>query len=267
MTLIKNKAFIQLIEKYYKEKEKPYIGMGNPSGKILLIGCEKALDKSINLDNEILRHELELNIEHWYDILHNHNTKQDPFDPSLLIRGVPFDNFNPFNPLFFNLTAQRVKGKSGHTYYGLQRLINEIENNETTLFGNTFNNNTFSKCFLTEISVDTARSSNSVSFNIKNFKGTLRYNFLNSDEVKEFFETFKIIILYCGKKNKYVGKKGSREREWLIGLFGLTNDDIHNENGLEVYYNNEKSSSKIILCRHIAGGLSGKDIENIKNSI
>ena len=256
MAIIKKKSFIKLISDKISENE--YLGLGNPDSNILLVGNEKALGKS---DKSIIKHELDLNVSHWLDIINKFNNLHDPFDKELLNRQNSFEKFNPFNPLLYNITAKRVKGKSGHTYYGMNRLINRYEAinnlNPTNIFEESFAANTFSKVFLTELNATPARSSSQANFNLKAFRASSRYKMMTSTLGEHFFNSFKTVILYCGKNNKYVGNIDSQERLDIIRIFNpnLNHTDLKNTGDIK-FYEPRNNGPRVILCRHLSSGFS-----------
>ena len=71
---------------------------------------------------------------------------------------------------------------AGHTYFGLQRLLNAYEIRESsslsTLFNPLFSENTFSKGFITEISTSPTRQQALANFNLNDFFKSNRYNFM-----------------------------------------------------------------------------------------
>lgn len=257
--------FIELSSAEYNN-DFPYIGMGNPNADILLVGKEKALS-SDSLYNSILTHELNLNFFHWNDLVTNGCSFTSPLDPSILNRTGSLNGFNPFNPLLYNPTFKIVYKKHGHTYYGIQRLINKLESingvNSTSIFESTnFSNCTFSKIFLTELNTNTALTSSESDFKISTFLKCKngRYDFMKNCD---FYKRFKVVIIYAGKDLKYVGKDNSSEREALIQIFNphLTNSDCITTQNFQIYHTN--IGSTVILCRHFSGGFSNALREEI----
>jgi len=242
----------------------PYIGMGNPNADILLVGKEKALSNDPIYD-QIIKHELNLNFFHWFDLHCNNKLYITPLDPSILTRTGILNGFNPFNPLLFTPTKTIVGKKHGHTYYGIQRFINAHESKHklktTSLFESlAYSDCTFSKVFLTELNTKTALTSSHSNFNLSTFLNEKngRYDFIKNCE---FFQNFKIVIIYAGKDAKYVGKENSKEREALIQIFNplLRNSDCKTVLNFQIY--TTTSGSTVVLCRHFAAGFS-KDIAN-----
>ena len=273
--MINKNSFINLLTRIENNQSNPYIGMGNPDSDTLFVGSEKALDENNPVYTSILEHELFLNYNHWKDIVNNFGALTDPFDNILLERSIPLSGFNPFNPLLFRTTAQIVQAAgAGHTYYGLQRLLNsyEVRNSSplSTLFNPIFSENTFSKCFITEISASPALQQTEANFKLSDFFNSDRYNFMTGSG-SEFYQDFKKIVIYCGRNNRYVGKPDSNSRLKILQIF---NPSIHHnhrrvvsENGVnfDVYENG--AGAKLILCRHFSSGFGHVQANEIANEM
>ncbi len=259
MTLIRNKKFKTLVNSIANYTQEKYLGMGNPDSKILLVGSEKALSPTHEEDMIIRNHELLNNHYQWYDIINHYNYLTDNFDSVILKRGHAF---NPFNPLLLALIANRVRGKSGHTYYGMQRLINAYQalnyDPDLRIFSPAFHQNTFSKIFITELSIKTARNQKAANFNLDEFLRSERYSFLIENMTYQFFSTFKTIILYFGKNIRYIGNPETAKRLQIINIFNRSlyhsNRTIyrHEQKTIEVYQG--LKGPKIVLCRHLSAG-------------
>ena len=275
MPLINRQEFVELLNSNFlrdlnENKENFYVGMGNPNADTLLIGSEKALNPLDARYAPILRHELELNIDHWIDLLDNYNHLENPFDANLLNRNPPLNRFNPFNPLFLEQTANIVGNKAGHTYAGMNRLINRVHNQNFGLYTNDFTSNVFSKIFISELSTKTALNQNAAKFKLANFLASDRYNFLTTT-ASNFYRSFKTVVIYCGLNNQYVGKIGDENRLRVIQIFNptlLLSDLIRIEtpsSRIEIY--NNGMGSKVILCRHLAAGFSNDMAQVVANHI
>jgi len=259
MPLINKNSFLNLINDYTSESSE-YIGMGNPNSNLLLVGSEKAFD--VNLQPLIAHHELYHNNMHWKDLVCNHNTLYDPYDGELLHRPHPLDGFNPFNPLFLDETRQIVMPLGGHTYKKIKKLINDFQHlnhlpandiNPITTPGNNFELNTFSKCFITDLSCIPANNQNKANFQLDEFLQSERYNFL-SHHASSFYQDFKTTILYFGNNTNYIGIVNSPQRLSILRIFNpsITHADrqIININGIEFECYIPKNGSKVILSYH-----------------
>ena len=260
---IGNQEFIQLINSIQNYGPDYYVGMGNPDSEILLVGSEKALNITQQPDIAIAEHELYQNHNHWRDILNNyHHPLINPFEPMLMERMAPLSGFNPFNPLLFTPTADRVMGKAGHTYYGMQRLINayQIQNGNPPLniFNIAFEQNTFSKVFLTELSATPASNQGVANFNLDQFLQSPRYNFLTHDTTYNFFSTFRTVVLYFGRNNTYAGNLGTEQRLQIARIFNRNLSHLHGQviaaNNVEVYISD--TCPRVVFCRHLSQGFS-----------
>jgi len=232
-----------------------YIGMANPDASLLLVGSEKALNPDIH--QQIIHHELLHNVNHWRDILFNYNHLGDSFDPVLLTRPNPLDGFNPYNPLFF-LRANEHRIGGGHTYTRMRGLINHHENlnglPQTALDTHVFRQHTFSKFFMTELSMNIAPNQNIAGFNLGDFLDSDRYRFM-SGLASPFYQDFKTTILYAG--NRYVGAPGTPERLAIIRIFNpnLSHHDLNvlnpDNDAINIhYYQSKLGGSRVIISRH-----------------
>jgi len=273
MPLINKLSFIDLITNLTAESSKPYVGMGNPDSNILMVGTEKALnaDNPNNDHESILIHELCLNVAHWNNLLVEYNYLDNPFDLMLLERPLPFAGFNPFSPLLFEITHNMVYGKGGRTYYGIQRLVNHYEVLHNLPVTNAFetinfNNSTFSKCFITEISANPAINQMQAAFKLNHFFEGDRYNFM-TNEAAAFYQSFSTVVIYAGKNKKYVGQEGTENRLNIIRIFNpnLEHFHIHRMEN-HIYYDNGEVA-RVILCRHLAGGFGHARAHEIALSI
>lgn len=271
MPLINKPSFDGLITNLTAKDSTPYVGMGNPDSKILLVGSEKALNTNNPNENTIIEHELNLNVAHWNNVLRNYNHLDTPFNPLLLERPHPFTGFNPFSPLLFEITRDKVRGQGGHTYYGMQRLLNhyeEIHNIPQTriLEVNNFNNSTFSRCFITEISTKPAKNQKKAAFKLNDFFMGERYHFM-TNEAASFYQSFSTVVIYAGKNRKYVGQEGTANRLDIIRIFNPTLEHAHiHHMANHVYYDNGKGA-RVILCRHFAAGFGYAEAHEIALSI
>ena len=256
MSLINKNSFLNLIN----ENTSEYIGMGNPNSNLLLVGSEKAFD--VNLQPLIAHHELYHNYKHWKDIVYNHNNIENPYDDILLQRPHPLNGFNPFNPLFLDETRQIVMPLGGHTYRKIKSLVNHFQNidhlPETDIIpiaapGNNFDLNTFSKCFITDLSSMPATNQNKANFKLDEFLQSERYNFLNR-YASSFYQDFKTTILYFGKGKNYIGKVNSPQRLSVLRIFNpnITHEDrqVKNRNGIEFECYIPENGCKVILSCH-----------------
>ena len=274
MALINRQEFVELLNSNFlrdlnENKENFYVGMGNPNADTLLIGSEKALNPLDATYAPILRHELELNIDHWIDLLDNYNHIENPFDLNLLNRNPPLNRFNPFNPLFLEQTANIVGNRAGHTYAGMMRLINIVLNQNFGLYTRDFTNNVFSKIFISELSTNTALNQNLANFNLANFLDSARYNFLTTT-ASNFYRSFKTVVIYCGRNSDYVDNPGSENRLKVIQIFNptLSHMDLITIDAIspiEIYSNG--LGSKVILCRHFAAGFGNDMAQALANHI
>jgi hypothetical protein len=300
MPLINNVDFIKLVNCLCKSQPIPieefYIGMGNPDSEILVVGQEKALSNGgkilsndeiqqlfalhglgllqrrhlpDNFSATIYNQECSLNVEHWCDIINNYQGLIDPLDQVLSTRLHPFTNFNPFQPLIYSPTWRIVNGRHGHYYYGLQRLINaygglQVPPYTTRIIPATpWVESTFSKCFITELSVIAARNTREASFSFENWKKSTRFKFLSGETQcnSNFFRGFKNVIIAAGAR--YVGEVGTPQREAIIQLFNPHLLNVHcnaigpnpGVPGIDYMYDFEgNTGSRVVITRNLAAG-------------
>jgi hypothetical protein len=256
MSLINKNSFLNLIN----ENTSEYIGMGNPNSDLLLVGSEKAFD--VNLQPLIAHHELYHNYMHWKDLVCNHNHLENSYDDLLLNRPHPLDGFNPFNPLFLDDTRQIVMPLGGHTYKKIKRLVNHFQNihhlpetdiNPIDAPGNNFDLNTFSKCFITDLSSMPAINQNQANFQLDEFLQSERYNFL-SHHASSFYQDFKTTILYFGNNTNYIGLVNSPQRLSILRIFNPniehTDRQMINSEGFNFECYIPNTGSKIVLSYH-----------------
>lgn len=243
-----------------------YIGMGNPDADILLVGREKALDPDKPHDRPIILHELLLNHPHWYDIVVNH-TNTGSHDPALLQRPHPLTDFSPYNPLLFQDTRDRVARKGSHTYRRMWLAVNRGAIAHQLRGLSRMNNHQqeawswglFDKVFITELSIQVARSSSKVRFKLKEWLQSPRYRFM-AGMAAPFYRGFEKVVIYAGvNEQDYVGAPGSRERLALVQIFNpsLTHNHMHfRANGMVQEYANGFGARVLItqsLFMHMGG--------------
>lgn len=300
MPLVNIHVFLDLVkclcEQEIANHEQYYIGMGNPDADILVVGQEKALlaggkiytDDYIqdfltlvdlgmlprnslpeNFGATIYNQECSLNIHHWCDIINNYNGLNDPLDTVLLNRAIPYTNFNPFHPLLFPPTWRIVNGRHGHYYYGLERLINAYAGMQAPPYttriipATPWVESSFSKCFITELSVIAARNAREASFSFEKWKNSTRFKFLSGETQcnSDFFRGFKNVIIAAG--GRYVGEVGTPQREAIIQLFNPHLLNVHCSalgpnpglSGIDYMYDFEgNTGSRVVITRNLAAG-------------
>jgi hypothetical protein len=233
-----------------------YIGMGNPDADILLVGREKALDPDEPHDRPIILHELLLNHPHWYDIVVNHPNRGSHAS-ALLQRPHPFPDFSPYNPLLFQDTRDRVASNGPHTYRRMWLTVNQGATADQLRGLSRMNKQQqeawswglFDKVFITELSIQVARSSSKVPFKLNEWLQNARYRFM-SGMAAPFYRRFKTVVIYAGVKNHdYVGAPGSPERLALVQIFNpsLTHNHMHlRANGMVQEYANGSGARVLI---------------------
>lgn len=264
MPLITKKSFIDLFPKGdcseqpegYDAENFPYIGMGNPDSKLLLVGAEKALDHTNPLLLPIFKHELILNYSHWCDIVNNHLSKTAPFDSILLSRGGVLNDFNPFSPLLFPATITRVRSRGRHTYRKMEIIINWILSHicglpATSIWEHRpshYSNSTFSKCFITELSDIPALKNKKFDYPIFNISP--RGKKMISGKLGLFYQDFEKIVIY---NKSYCGSRGSIQRDEIIKIFNPSLIEIRDFNPIKStpycdVYTPKSGGAEVFIC-------------------
>lgn len=210
-----------------------YLGFGNPSAQILLIGQEKAIPEGTSK----IKVESRDNVAQWNEMIKRGIT--DPFYPF----PDSTDFLNPFNPY-----EKKAKGNgTGQTWYFYQKLVQQVYPEITN---SAIKNSFFEKAFISELNHTTSRTR-------RGYKPHLEREMIWG---KRFFSDFPVVILATGD---YISKKKIQE------LFSVT----HKKNlsvpykKLEIY----KSPFRVLInTRQLSNGVSNELInrvaKNVKNS-
>jgi len=239
---------------YFKEivslayKEDLYVGMGNPNGKVLIIGKELAIDNY--KENPVAEKTLKQNAADWQINVENPNNHIENCESN--------DDLNLFNPLYPYKGMGKNQQPTGHTwrkYQLLQEKLFEKKSNEYTFY-NDF--------FITELNQIPSKYS-------KLQNKELRYNsiqkridlFLKSD----FIQNFQVVIVACGHY----------PRENGVDICELFNIDYlpptrHVDDNPKQWYNlhNNKSGNNpklVIHTRQLSMDVTNKLIEEITKEI
>ncbi len=225
-----------LSDNFYENKktEMPnpyYIGFGNPSSEILILGKEKGFDYEKNKEQGF--YESINNAKEWYEVVQN---------------GISFNwNKKYGNGTYYNNCfvpyLEKIK-KSGHTWNKYSKLIQKIYSAEN------FDDNLFLKnCFISEINHNPTKISEINRYDCKH-----RIDFLKHD----FYKNFKITILACGN---YLQKNQIEE------IFDVNfKKDLSLPRNKFIIYGNGKR--KLIHTRQLSFDASNSLIEKIaKNTI
>lgn len=204
-----------------------FIGFGNPSSKILLIGQELAFD-SENL--ETLKKESIENPFQWQRKINgNFIIEKENFDPEL-----PYGN--------------HISDKKGNDTWKLYEKINQLmgrrfKAKETGNFKYNF--------FFTELNSIPSEYS-------KGLSKTTKVNRIKFFRDNSFFQSFKIIILAFGD---YLGKDEIKE---IFGKSIVGKNLNPNEKGKKLIVYSDKSNNKTIIhTRQLSGSVSGKLLKQI----
>ena len=165
-----------------------YIGTGNPSSKILIIGKESAIDKISNYEQyerEILNNALD-----WKKNIED-NIHQD----SVTSWFIDYPLYNPLYPYKGQLNKIENKrtgnnGGTSRTFYNYQKLLDKIYNENRK----SSNINFHEKCFITELNSSTAKYSHLV--NTIDCKDSIN----NRQELltHPYYQSFPIVLFAVG---------------------------------------------------------------------
>lgn len=162
-------SFCDLINNKHYQQERMFVGYGNPSAKILIVGQEVTWNKEKQAEE--LEHYCLQNMEHWAKNIQHGNTitiKSQVLYPTDDIHSEAYENFNPLFPHYFNYNKldnrvhiTEVDGKFTHqnleyganaTWFKYQKLIqyySKRPKNEYVDF--------FREAFITELSGESRR--------------------------------------------------------------------------------------------------------------
>lgn len=163
-------SFCDLINNKHYQQERMFVGYGNPSAKILIVGQEVTWNKEKQAEE--LEHYCLQNMEHWTKNIQHGNTitiKSQVLYPTDDIHSEAYENFNPLFPHYFNYNKldnrvhiTEVNGKFTHqnleyganaTWFKYQKLIQYLypdrPKNEYVDF--------FHEAFITELSGESRR--------------------------------------------------------------------------------------------------------------
>jgi len=162
--------FCELINNKHYQQERMFVGYGNPSAQLLIVGQEVTWNKEEQTAE--LEHYCLQNMEHWAKNIQQGNTitvKSQVLYPTDDIHSEAYENFNPLFPHYFNYNKldnrvhiTEVNGKFTHqnleyganaTWFKYQKLIQYIypkrPKNEYVDF--------FHEAFITELSGESRR--------------------------------------------------------------------------------------------------------------
>lgn len=176
-------SFVSLLDNCSTFDVSNYIGQGNPSARILIIGneCTAPLD---HYNIETMK-----NVETW----------QSNFKNNISIENIPDgEPFNPLNPWKGWIYGGNVKPKgrnSSKTWNAYQKLANQLIGKHAVSKGDKYN--FWKYCFITELS--TNNMSHSHQNKVKETADSIQARLLSSNGIlrTDFFQQFPIIILGC----------------------------------------------------------------------
>lgn len=214
--------FCKLINNKHYQQERMFVGYGNPSAQLLIVGQEVTWNKDEQAAE--LEHYCLQNMEHWAKNIQQGNTitvKSQVLYPTDDIHSEAYENFNPLFPHYFNYNKldnrehiTKVDGKFTHqnleyganaTWFKYQKLIQYLypnrQKNEYVDF--------FHEAFITELSGESRRHNIVVDKNLtlekqkeqakKQAEATKKSIEERCHLLKEpFFQDFPVKIFACG---------------------------------------------------------------------
>ncbi len=249
-------CFIDLLKNTQYKSEKAFIGYGNPSAKILIVGQELAWDKETQANE--YEHYCLKNIEHWEKNINkgeNVTIKSQILYPEDDIHSEAFENFNPLFPHYFNynkldsrkpiteingkFTHQYLKYGANPTWFKYQKLIQFIYNRQSEYI------DFFKDAFITELSGESRRHNIVVNRDLpeeeqkrdaqEQAEQTERSISKRCHLLKEpFFQSFPIVIFACGRYSDKI----------FPYLYGFEKGDFEKKGWFSVLRQNKK----IYIC-------------------
>ncbi len=239
---------------YFKEiattakEEGIYIGMGNPNGKILIIGKELAIDEE--KEKHVSDKTIKRNPADW---VYNIENPQEEI-PNC----VSNENLNLFNPLFPYKGMEKKQQPAGHTWRKYQLLYETLSDTESEIY--TF----YENFFISELNQIPSKYSSLQNSELRAIWIKKRIEVLFKTD---FFQSFPIVIV----------ASGHYPREHNIDLCELFDIDFipptrHVDDNTAQWYNLHKSKSKthpklLIHTRQLSMDVTNRLIEEIANEI
>lgn len=300
MTLIKNKNFLRIFEGHeylenydksslnhhpnsqkcssnmplYDPRRYPYIGMGNPDSKLLLVGAEKKIDSSLN--PAIYQHELVFNFLHWLDIVTNHQNLKDQLHPKLKLRNG-LKGHNPFSPLTLDETCNDVYCTPVHTYKKIEKLIQPLLGfpipppDIFQISPKKYIQSVFNYCFVTELSDDPLVNHNGIEdFDFPTIlKSNSRIENARNGRLSDFYRSFEKVVIYAGRE--FYSYARTDLRLAVINIFNplLTHNDlidtqnIGNGKWLFDKYQSPRGGAIVIVCKHLIRVNEDQDLQHL----
>lgn len=258
------KSFIDLLNTESYKKETPFIGYGNPSAKILIVGKEIIWGKGTP---EEKRYCLD-NFNDWNNNIQTKNPitiKSEVLYPEDDIHSEAFENFNPLFPHYFRynkvgntnpitevngkFTHQNLTYSAGPTWYKYQKLINFIYPNRRQNEYVDF----FNEAFITELSEETRHDNNNVRG--KDAEKTRKSIEKRCPLLKEpYFQSFPIVIYAC---NNYTDKI-------FPFIYGFEKSDFIDKGWFSIL----ERDGKLYVCTwQFSARISDKMLEELANVI
>ncbi|MCG8763544.1 hypothetical protein G1K46_12540 [Tenacibaculum finnmarkense] len=227
-----------------------YLGTGNPSSEILVIGKEVATDENSNdvIEKQNLFNHENNNLD-WLNNIRINLQEED-------IENWKLNDPKRLNNPLFAFKGAEIKGE-GKTWRKYQKLHDKIfdlkPNNEIGKYGHNFQKN----FFITEMSeIPSKRSKIAQSkYNFSEKLKERKENYLKS----EFIQNFSVVILAC---SNYI--KGSEIED-------IFNVKFKEQKGLgkQLFWThtNSKNTKLVIHTRQLSANVSNKLLEDIGNEI
>lgn len=193
-----NTNFKKVLE--YCEKEKFYLGEGNPDAKILIIGKEQgmAAHKNKDVNREVSENSIKENLAMWHDIVFSNNLEK-----------------------YIKYLEGRRNDKKWETLRNYQVIMDKIREKRINKEKLDF----YEDCFITEMNQIQLQSSNKAN----NLQAEREYSIKKRESLfrQSFFQNFPIVIMACGHyprdfgfdiqdifKVEFIEPTGGNEKYW-----------------------------------------------------
>lgn len=244
-----SKIFADEISKAVQEGS--YLGTGNPSGQILIVGKEVATDVEEN-QNLILEqqnlHNYNTNATDWLANFQNGTTQNE-------VENWMFDDPNRINNPLFAFKGAEIK-EEGKTWRKYQKLHDFIYNKEENSAESKYVHNFQERLFITEMSDAPSKTTGKASRR-ELFKKSLLHR-KNTFFKSDFIQNFPVVILAC---SDYI--TGNEIEE----IFKVKFEEQKGENQFFWTHYNEHRSKLVIHTRQLSGYISNKLLLDVANEV
>lgn len=247
-----------------KECNERYIGHGNPNAKILIIANEPAADKNTDFGRDLIKYDLDGNLEQWNTNLNIDKLDQDSLEEWL--DDAHYGDWNKFNPLWpfkgqrycqyrfkkgsdneFN-SAKRPTSRTWKQYQKFVDMIyhpkhecNRKQNDPIDFFRHAFIMDFSSEYGKTSKEIDSKRREDSISARLPLFKSA-------------FISHFPVIIVAAGHYIKDI-KALNDLRKVFLGFEDVVVEFAKDEHGWRNIHKSKDGKRILIHCKHFSSSV------------